>query len=251
MDKNSPVIGPIVMVSNLLLGERADGELAPWDGKHPSDSNWPNEDSGWMMDLFTQFIPDFDHDRFTDWLDQVTITRRPELLLQAPLCTAAMTATPKVKTTCIVGDDILYPPAPESDPSTEAKETVPLLSDEEYEAIYQRELFPQSVVPREVVDAAKAVPLVGTDGLKIARPTARKASGARSPRARKPKGALPEAACSHASVLDPKTRLPLTCPCSWTPKSPKSFASKEEYDKYISEWRDKRLYAAKKRGFAI
>jgi hypothetical protein len=245
MDKNSPVIGPITMVAHLLLGEKEGGDLAPWDGRHPSDSNWPNDDSGWMMDLFNKFIPDFDHDRFTDWLDEVAITRRRELLLQAPLCTAAPTEIPTVKTACVVGDDIAYPPAPESVVGTVANETVPLLSDEEYEATYLRELFP-SAVPREVVDAAKLVPLVGTDGLKTGKP-----APAQSPRRRSRKGTANAVACPHPVKLNSKTREPYSCPCTWVAPSRKPSQTKAEYDAYLATWRDKRAHAAKKCGLKL
>jgi hypothetical protein len=204
-----------------------------------------------MMDLFTQFIPDFDHDRFTDWMDEVAISRRSELLLRAPLCTAALTEIPKVKTTCVVGDDILYPPAPESDVGTVANETVPLLSDEEYEAAYLNELFHAPAVPREVVDAAKVVPLVGTDGLKVAKSLPKKAAQVPSPRLRPPRGADKSAACIHKVRLDPKTREPLPCPCTWKPKTRRPTQDKAEYQAYLDNWRDKRKYAAKQHGFTL
>jgi len=108
MDRNSPVIGEIVTLAHELLGDFVDGELMPWDGKHSVESNWPNDDSGWMTDVFNTSIPDFDWDRFRTWIRSVRASGDPQLLLAAPLCTPAP-PTPTVKQTCVVGEDLLDP----------------------------------------------------------------------------------------------------------------------------------------------
>lgn len=110
MDRNSPVIGPITEVSHELLGEQVDGVLMPWDGQYSAEVNWPNEDSGWMQNLFDQFVPDFDHDRFRSWIKLLRDKRDPGLLLRAPLCTTAGASEPvTVKKVCIVGDTLEFP----------------------------------------------------------------------------------------------------------------------------------------------
>jgi hypothetical protein len=114
MDRNSPVIGDIVTVAHELLGERMEGELMPWDGKHSLESNWPNEDSGWMQDIFDKFIPDFDFDRFKEWINTVRLTQNSALLLQAPLCTSALGTEPVVKKTAVIGEQLVFP-APKQD----------------------------------------------------------------------------------------------------------------------------------------
>lgn len=118
MDRNSPVIGPLTILSHELLGEYVDGELAPWDGQFSADVNWPNVDSGWMDDLFDQFIPDFDRERFGKFLAVVRERRDPGLLLRAPLCTSAGEVVPvAVKKVCIVGDTLEIPTPKADDPS--------------------------------------------------------------------------------------------------------------------------------------
>jgi hypothetical protein len=116
MDRNSPVIGAIARVAHDLLGERMEGVLMPWDGKYSMDSNWPNEDSGWMADVFAKSVPDFHWERFEHWIEKIWVTRDPGLLLRAPLCTAANVETPVVKQPCVVGDTLLLPaPKPSAD----------------------------------------------------------------------------------------------------------------------------------------
>lgn len=116
MDRNSPVIGAIARASHELLGERMEGVLMPWDGKHSLESNWPNEDSGWMGEVFRKSVPDFHWERFETWIEQIYETRDPELLLRAPLCTSANVETPTVKQPMVVGDEMMLPvPKPGAD----------------------------------------------------------------------------------------------------------------------------------------
>lgn len=79
----------------------------PWAGRIQIDSNWPNEDSGWFMDVFSASIPDFDFDRFQEWIWSVEYTKDAQLLLAAPLCTASK-PDPEPSSTCVLGDQIVH-----------------------------------------------------------------------------------------------------------------------------------------------
>jgi hypothetical protein len=107
MDRNSPVVGRICRIAHALLGEREDGSLMPWFGKVSIDTNWPNEDSGWMIDVFELFIPTFDYGRFEEHCEVVEELRDPALLLRFPLCTPESAALKQPKKTCIIGDEIV------------------------------------------------------------------------------------------------------------------------------------------------
>lgn len=152
MDRNSPVIGEITRLGHDLLGERTEGILTPWAGKYSLDTNWPNEDSGWMTDLFNQFIPDFDWDRFHDWIWSVRYSRDPQMLLQAPLCTGVPDTT-KPSVTCVVGDEfVAVPQKPAAaEPPAEAEEQQP--------------------IPVVVEEAVQTVPDLTPEGLKKPRVT--------------------------------------------------------------------------------
>jgi hypothetical protein len=115
-DRNSPVIGEIVRRAHVILGERPNGILTSWDGKHPTGTNWPNEASDWMDQMFTTFIPDFNHYRFTTWINSCTSGKH---FLQAPLCTDLPMVAPIVKVPCVVGEDLLKP---EPKPDDKGKE---------------------------------------------------------------------------------------------------------------------------------
>ena len=114
MDLNSPVIGEICWVAHQLLGDKTEGVLMPWDGRHPTESNWPSLRSdgwGWKFDNFNKHIPDFDWDRFRHWITAVWASKRPGMLLEAPLCTSAGThEAVKAKSTAIVGDELVIVP---------------------------------------------------------------------------------------------------------------------------------------------
>jgi len=69
-----------------------------------------------MGEVFRASVPDFHWERFETWIEQIWETRDPQLLLQAPLCTAANVETPVVKQPCVVGDILLLPaPKPVAD----------------------------------------------------------------------------------------------------------------------------------------
>lgn len=162
MDRNSPVIGEIVRLAHELLGERSGGVLAPWAGKYALDTNWPNVDSGWMDDLFNKFIPDFDWDRFHDWIWSVRHNQDAQMLLEAPLCTAAP-GHPKPSTTCVIGDEVVTaPPKPPVSEPEAAKVDPP-----------QEEALSASTPPA-VEEAVLAVPSLTSEGLKKPRETKKK-----------------------------------------------------------------------------
>lgn len=170
MDRNSPVIGKICMVAHELLGERTGGVLAPWDGKHSLESNWPNEDSGWMMDLFLKDIPDFDMDRFEDWIGNMWYTRDASLLLQAPLCTPP-TAVSEVKQPCVVDEEMLVPASPvdvkkDKEEANEASPTSETSDDSSCPLRCDCCMKPVESAPAVVIAANKAVPHVNKKGVK-------------------------------------------------------------------------------------
>ncbi len=87
----------------------------PWAGHYSLDTNWPNCNDGpngeghtpdWMMDVFQNFLPDFDWDRFVEWVALVENSEDPRQLLRAPLCTADV-PHPKPPVSCTVGDDFV------------------------------------------------------------------------------------------------------------------------------------------------
>lgn len=152
MDRNSPVIGPICLLAHELLGERLEGELMPWDGRHSLDTNWPNEDSGWMDELFDQFIPDFDRARFNNWILSVYQSGDAMNLLRAPLCTSAPESPPAIAISCVYGDSIrLVEPV--------------IVGDVEVGALPDQEELPE-LLPLEVETAAAVVPNLKKSGLK-------------------------------------------------------------------------------------
>lgn len=166
MDRGSPVIGDIVLLSHELLGERADGVLAPWDGRFGLSTNWPNEDSGWMVDVFNKFIPDFDWERFRCWIASVRLSSDPAQLLLAPLCTAP-TELPVPDVSCVLDDRLA-----QVDPKEEPEVVVPELSPEDLATPLQE----------DVAEAVALVPVLAKSGLKqvkaqpkVARPTKQQA----------------------------------------------------------------------------
>jgi hypothetical protein len=281
MDRNSPVIGEICAVSHELLGDFVDGVLMPWDGKR-LESNWPNEDSGWMVDVFEKSIPDFDRDRYWDWICDMRATRNPDLLLRAPLCTSAPTVPTEVKHPCVVGDDLLRPPdsppgdAP-SDPDDKGKEEAWEPGDEDAPSVDSEvvarpasleEFEAAAALPRVVLDAAALVPLVGANGKRISEtrksaaaveaseavkaakavkstflPAVKTAAVAKPAQAAK---AAP-AACTHKKKANPKGGA-YPCPCTWKPRKKEAETTVVEHAKYTADWLFKRDLAAKKHG---
>lgn len=156
MDRNSPVIGEITRVGHELLGDFTEGELMPWAGDIDVDSNWPNEDSGWMMDCFKEFIEDFDFDRFRTWIAAVRASGDKELLLRAPLCTAAAETLPPVKVPMIIGDTLRDPSPKVSDTATPAPSLIskfpptdPPMVEFEWEKAEQKYKEPSYVHPAD------------------------------------------------------------------------------------------------------
>jgi len=170
MDRNSPVIGKICIVAHELLGERVEGALMPWDGKHSLESNWPNEDSGWMMDQFVQDIPEFDFDRFEDWIGQIWYERDAGLLLRAPLCTPAVGSVLTSKVVCVAGDEMLVPASP-PDPAAKGKEeegdSHVVGNDGEESSSQEDGVSATEAQLAEVQAAEQKVPVVNDKGLKV------------------------------------------------------------------------------------
>jgi hypothetical protein len=171
MDRNSPVIGEIVTCAYELLGEREDGSMMPWFGRYSAETNWPNEDSGWMLTQFELFIPDFDWDRFRGWIIAIKHSRDPGLLLQAPLCTPLSDTPVVVKQACIVGEQLELPPTPPPEPKGKEEEV----------SFTESEESSEEEIPSPVSVAAESVPKLASKGALQARP----------PRVREPREAKP------------------------------------------------------------
>ncbi len=207
MDLNSPVVGVIARAAHQLLGERTEGVLSPWGSKYSPESNWPNEDSGWMDDVFIRSIPDFDHDRFREWIKQC-LAEGPAMLLRAPMCTPPPPQLPEAKVAAVVGDELQLPPKEKED-----MEEV----DTEREEAGQKDLYlgqdapatetsDETTISEEVKVADKAVPKCDSKGLK------------KKPRAQKPENAY-----------DPKR------PDLWTPpKDPERLADWKKHQAKVA-----------------
>jgi len=72
-----------------------------------------------MIDIFMSKIPDFDFGRFYEWIDVIDNIGDAKLLLEAPLCTAAPDAPPVTKTTCVIGEELVYGDIGPTLPATE------------------------------------------------------------------------------------------------------------------------------------
>jgi len=272
MDGNSPVIGPITSVAHALLGERLEGVLMPWDGKLAKESNWPNEDNGWMNDCFNRFIPDFDHDRFNTWIESVFVSGDASQLLCAPLCTPQTSDLPLPKLSCVVGDVLhIIPPKEEvkfsssngsekdfaltkseaiafteestttASSTTSGQATKPETIQDSLPAWVLEDMSP--VKQHEaVVSAAKAdalVPYVGLKGKRAQRSGVgtRDATEATSGKpASKAKG-------KGKSKDSPKGK---TDPREWTEPKKGSDESKADFDSRLAKWKATRASVAKR-----
>ena len=233
MDANSPVVGQIVRAAHELLGERVEGRLTPWYGQFSRETNWPNEDSGWMIDVFNASIPDFDYDRFQAWIDEVYATGNAELLLQAPLCTAAATTPPVAKQTCVIGDELhIVDPVPKDKGKEEERTS-------EVWKFTDEELVDTDCIPASVRNAAKSVPIVGTNGLK-ARNKPKKVAARTAP-----------APCSHTKRTNKETGATYTCPCQWSPPKKKDDEPQPVFAERLSQWKQLRKKVARKHGLTI
>jgi hypothetical protein len=191
MDRNSPIIGEIVRIAHQLFGERTEGILMPWAGKIEADSNWPNEDSGWFMDVFNASIPDFDFDRFQEWIWSIEFNKDPELLLRAPLCTSAK-PDPEPSSTCVLGDQIVH---------VEEKVKTPVESSTPVTISF-------GSLPPMVIEADQLQPVLEKNGLKTKRNVV-----VRKDMPRKESAKSPQAKVVKRIETDPRT---------WTmPKDPR------------------------------
>jgi hypothetical protein len=219
MDVNSPVVGELMECFHSLLGERLDGVLMPWDGKHCRETNWPNRDSGWMIDVFTKMIPDFDYTRFYEWIASIYKYGDTSLLLQAPLCTAAPASPVEVKIPCTVGEEICYP----------AKVDTPFASPRLDE---NRLPTPPLVSPRggwgesaEIAAADAAVPILTAKGVRVRSPAPAK-----------------RAVNSAEKKNDPRL---------WKPRNIRAEESKLDYEEYLKGWNKLRNKVAKRLGVSL
>jgi hypothetical protein len=252
MDRNSPVIGQIVTVAHELLGEFTGGVLAPWDGKFSAESNWPNEDNGWMNDEFQVFIPDFDHQRFQGWIDATRAARDPANLLKAPLCTAHPDSYPPVKQPCVVGEQLMHPAAqPPADAlppkaKEEADEPPGWRSTNGTWKFTESDLFDSSVLaPQSVMSAMtqietvnQMIPIVGERGKRV---TAEDLPTQREARPKK---------CTHP-VYRTRDGEVKDCVCQWTAPKQKFEEDTASYKTRLAKWTKLRNATAKKRGVTI
>jgi hypothetical protein len=228
----------------------------PWDGKHSLESNWPNEDSGWMGAVFAKFIPDFHWERFETWIEQIYETRDPGLLLKAPLCTSENVETPTVKQPSVVGDVLLMPvPKPSTDaPVAKDKEeldgTRPVADgltieaelahvepvsehqDEQEDRASSDNKSLQSSALAVVEAAAKLVPMVGEGGKRVRKDAVHKASKSEA------KAEVGE----WTGEEDPRL---------WTPPKQKKHETAEVYKLRLAGWQAKQAKVAKRLGLTL
>lgn len=207
MDKNSPVIGEIARVSVDLLGESEEGELMPWDGTYDTDTNWPNEDSGWMQTMFDSFIPDFDHERFASWISLMKSSADPSMLLQAPMCTDPSTPI-NVKLDSVVDDQLYQVPAT----------PVEVPTPKDYQEELENALAAAFEVPPEVTEAQTAVPVP-------------------KPLAAKGKRSQQKASPAKTKPTNPKH------PANWVVPPKKQGQSDKAYAKFVQRFEERRATA--------
>jgi len=244
MDRNSPVIGEIVTVAHELLGDYVEGQLMPWEGKFSAESNWPNEDNGWMHEEFCVFIPDFDFYRFRSWIDEVRLTQIAEDLLRAPLCTAHPDATPTVKQTCVVGEELMFPSAlAAADALGKGKEEADEVSPLARNAIWDHdEMCGPSIVLPQVIEANALIPGVGECG--------KRAEKTDSQAAKPAKAVMPKAKCGH-EVFRTKEGEERECVCQWTPPKQRYGEEPNAFKARLDKWQRLRNATAKKRGIRV
>jgi hypothetical protein len=260
MDGNSPVVGPIVTVAHALLGEYVEGLLMPWDGKLSKESNWPNEDNGWMNDVFTKFIPDFDHERFNNWIAEVFASGDATQLLCAPLCTPQGNELAVPKQSCVVGDVLhvvpekVTPPADQEN-TTDACSTVsptaspqpvkpkpwanyktaaPAPTTASAEPAKVEEVKGDSDVAKAVRVADSAVPMVGLKGKRASRPGVDTRVGAEAKSA-KPSG----------KTLATKQKVK-TDPRQWVEPKKGREESTADFTSRLAKWKTSRASVAKR-----
>jgi len=235
MDRNSPVIGAICRVSHDLLGERMEGELMPWDGKHSLEANWPNEDSGWMGDVFQRFVPDFDFERFEGWIASIWETRDPQLLLRAPLCTPAGLLPVVVKIASVVGDELVLPVPKDDKGKEELDEIVPTPLPPSTEAAVDTpkcepslESGSTSYTGSAVAVAEAFVPKVDSQGRRVVEKQA------------------------QAAPAEPKQPAKAhTDPREWVVPKQRTNETKEVFQARLKQWEKKRREVAKRLGVAL
>jgi hypothetical protein len=188
-----------------------------------------------MMDQFVHDVPDFDFDRFDDWIGQIWYEEDAGLLLRAPLCTPAVGSVLTSKVVCVAGDEMLVPAEPPA-PVTKDKE------EEDQADVDVPSAPPMDSSPvteaqmREVQFANEHVPVVGKEGTKLP-----------------PKNALKEKAkrtvvhtCKHAKKYHAESGDLLSCPCSWIPPAQGKGESTADYQVRLTEFNKARSGKARK-----
>jgi len=109
-DSNTPILGPFARKVHSIVGDipenEATAQIRPWNLKFSADVHYPNESAEWMMEYASNVLPEFDFDRFNQWIDTLTTLKD---CLKAPLC-----QEPKVvmKENVVVNGECLIAPAP-------------------------------------------------------------------------------------------------------------------------------------------
>jgi len=83
-DSNTPVVGKLVTKVTALFEKSMtyDNSLDIWNGDVPKDVHYPNVNNSWMYECCKGMLPDFDHSKFNDWIDNATT----EDILYPPVC---------------------------------------------------------------------------------------------------------------------------------------------------------------------
>jgi hypothetical protein len=112
MDANTPVLGDLCRAAVEIFGETdvSSGILVPYFAKFPKGTNWPNEDSGWMTDTFSDFLPNFDHSIFREhlvFMRHMDNAGAQAAFFQFPKCTPPEKVRGNIKYDVVVGDELL------------------------------------------------------------------------------------------------------------------------------------------------
>jgi hypothetical protein len=117
-DRNTPIIGemaccflenfPDVVPEKLGAGNMRG--VASYSQLAPENVQYPNEDSGWMVDTVMKQMPTFDFEKFHKWLSGVAANK--ELILRPPVC-ITLDITHVAKAKVVVDGDLVVPKQPE------------------------------------------------------------------------------------------------------------------------------------------
>lgn len=209
-----------------------------------------------MIDVFNASIPDFDFDRFEEWIEHMRSSRDVASLLHAPLCTAHPDSYPPVKVTCVVGEELMQPvdePATDA-PTTKGKEeaheedAAPLYVNAVWkfteEELMDIDVYPAINALEQIAKANALIPVVGEGGKRVqadqqaAKPEAQKAP------------AVVKGKCSHETFRTREGEV-RECVCQWTPPKQKFQEDGAAYKSRLIKWKQLRNATAKKRGIKL